>query len=76
MVPRLWSYQVELPARTILHLALGISIAALLILKLVIVRYFKHMEAKLASPLGICSTVRRQRAMESARFNPAGLACI
>lgn len=53
MVPRLWSYQVELPARTVLHLALGISIGALLILKLVIVRFFKHMEAKLASVLGV-----------------------
>ncbi len=29
MVPRLWSYQIELPARTVLHLALGISIGAL-----------------------------------------------
>ena len=53
MVPRLWSYQVELPARTVLHLALGISIGALLILKLVIVRFFKHMEARLAPALGV-----------------------
>ena len=53
MVPRLWSYQVELPARTVLHLALGISIGALLTLKLAIVRYFKHMEAKLAPLLGV-----------------------
>ena len=53
MVPRLWSYQIELPARTVLHLALGISIGALLILKLTIVRYFKHMEAKLVPALGI-----------------------
>ncbi len=53
MVPRLWTYQVELPARTVLHLALGISIGALLILKLTIVRYFKHMEAKLAPALGV-----------------------
>lgn len=53
MVPRLWSYQIELPARTVLHLALGISIGALLILKLTIVRFFKHMEAKLAPALGV-----------------------
>ena len=53
MVPRLWSYQVELPARTVLHLALGISIGALLILKLVIVRFFKHMEARLVPALGV-----------------------
>ncbi len=32
---------------TVLQLALGISIGALLILKLVIMRYFKHMEARL-----------------------------
>ncbi len=53
MVPRLWSYQVELPARTVLHLALGIMIGALLILKLAIVRYFRHMEAKLAPTIGV-----------------------
>jgi len=53
MVPRLWSYQIELPARTVLHLALGISIGALLILKIAIVRFFKHMEAKLAPTLGV-----------------------
>lgn len=52
MVPRLWSYQIELPARTVLHLALGISIGALLIVKLVVVRFFKHMEAKLVPLLG------------------------
>jgi cytochrome c553 len=52
MVPRLWSYQIELPARTVVHLALGIMIGALLFIKIVIVRYFKHMEAKLAPYLG------------------------
>lgn len=52
MVPRLWSYQIELPARTVLHLALGIMIGALLIIKVVIVRYFRHMEARLAPILG------------------------
>lgn len=59
MVPRLWSYQIELPARTVVHLALGILIGALLVIKIVTVRYFKHMEAKLAPHLGsglfICS---------------------
>jgi cytochrome c553 len=53
MVPRLWAYQIELPARTVMHLALGISIGALLITKLTVVRYFKHMEAKLVPFLGI-----------------------
>ena len=52
MVPRLWSYQIELPARTVVHLTLGILIGALLIIKVVIVRYFKHMEARLAPILG------------------------
>ena len=53
MVPRLWSYQIELPARTVLHLALGILVGVLLILKIAVVRYFKHMEAKLAPALGV-----------------------
>ena len=52
MVPRLWAYQIELPARSVVHLALGMSIAALLIIKIVIVRFFKHLEAKLVPFLG------------------------
>ena len=52
MVPRLWSYQIELPARTVMHLSLGILIGALLVIKIVIVKYFKHMEARLAPILG------------------------
>jgi len=41
-----------LPARTVMHLTLGILIGALLVIKIVIVRYFKHMEARLAPILG------------------------
>ncbi len=26
MIPRMWTYQVELPARTVIHLVLGLSI--------------------------------------------------
>lgn len=52
MVPRLWSYQIELPARTVLHLTLGIAVGALLLIKIVIVRFFKHMESTLAPILG------------------------
>ncbi len=52
MVPRLWAYQIELPPRTVMHLTLGIAIGALLITKISIVRFFKHMEAKLAPFLG------------------------
>ena len=53
MVPRLWEYQIELPARTVIHLTLGISIGALLIAKLTIVRFFKHMESSLVPLLGV-----------------------
>lgn len=52
MVPRLWSYQIELPARTVIHLTLGIAIGAILIIKIAIVRFFKHMESTLAPLLG------------------------
>lgn len=52
MVPRMWSYQIELPARTVFHLVLGYGIGALLIAKIAIVRFFKHLESTLAPPLG------------------------
>jgi len=52
MVPRLWSYQIELPARTVIHLTLGIAVGAILLIKIVIVRFFKHMESTLAPILG------------------------
>ena len=44
MIPRLWTDQVELPARTVAHLVLGIAIGAILILKISIVRFFKYLE--------------------------------
>ncbi len=52
MVPRLWSYQIELPARTVVHLTLGMGVGAILIIKIVVVRFFKHMESTLAPLLG------------------------
>ena len=52
MVPRMWTYQIELPARTVFHLVLGYSIGALLIAKIAVVRFFKHLESTLAPPLG------------------------
>lgn len=52
MVPRMWSYQIELPARTVFHLVLGYGIGALLIAKIAIVRFFKHLESTLAPALG------------------------
>jgi mono/diheme cytochrome c family protein len=44
MVPRMWEYQVELPPRTVAHLLLGFSIGMILILKISIVRFFRHLE--------------------------------
>ncbi|MGA2581877.1 MAG: cytochrome c [Tepidisphaeraceae bacterium] len=52
MVPRLWRYQVEFPARTVLHIAFGMLIGVLLIIKIAIVRYFKHLEGALVPFLG------------------------
>ncbi len=43
MIPRMWSYQVELPARTVFHLTLGLSIGIILISKVVIIRFFQHL---------------------------------
>ncbi|MCH9670395.1 MAG: hypothetical protein K0U93_03000 [Gammaproteobacteria bacterium] len=61
MVPRLWSYQIELPARTVAHLLLGMAIGAILIVKILIIRFFKHLEARLVPLLGtalfICTTL-------------------
>ena len=44
MVPRLWNYQVELPPRTVAHLMLGITIGVLLLVKISILRFFRHFE--------------------------------
>lgn len=52
MVPRMWAYQIELPARTVAHLCLGISIGALIFIKIAIVRFFKHLESTLIPALG------------------------
>lgn len=52
MVPRLWSYQIEFPARTVIHLSLGILIGGILFLKVLVVRFFKHLESRLAPIFG------------------------
>ncbi len=52
MVPRMWRYQIELPARTVAHLVLGMAIGALLFVKVIVVRFFKHLEGTLAPALG------------------------
>ena len=44
MVPRLWEYQVELPPRTVVHLILGITIGVVLLIKISILRFFRHLE--------------------------------
>lgn len=52
MVPRLWAYQVEFPARTVAHLMLGMAIGIILIVKISIVKWFKHLESTLVPFLG------------------------
>jgi mono/diheme cytochrome c family protein len=52
MVPRLWNYEIELPARTVAHLIVGLVIGITLLIKVVIVRFFKHLEGTLAPSLG------------------------
>ena len=52
MVPRLWSYEVEFPARTVAHLMLGMTIGVTLLVKVAIVRFFKHLESTLVPFLG------------------------
>jgi cytochrome c5 len=44
MVPRLWQYQVEFPARTVVHIVVGFSIGFLLLIKIMIMRFFRHFE--------------------------------
>ncbi len=44
MVPRIWEYQVEFPARTVAHIMLGFTIGVILILKISILRWFRHFE--------------------------------
>src|SRR5215210_1337332 len=44
MVPRLWQYQVEFPARTVVHIVVGFSIGFMLLVKITIIRFFRHFE--------------------------------
>ena len=52
MVPRLWRYQVEFAPRTVLHVVFGMTIGVLLIIKIAIVRFFKHLEGTLIPLIG------------------------
>ena len=49
MVPRLWEYQVELPARTVMHAVMGLLIGILLVAKIAIIRWFQHFGKSLPS---------------------------
>lgn len=44
MLPRLWEYQYELPARTVFHAVLAIAIGVLLVCKIAILLFFRHFE--------------------------------
>ena len=44
MVPRLWEYQVEFSARATVHIVLGFTIGCLLVIKISIMRFFRHFE--------------------------------
>ncbi|MEM9187903.1 MAG: DUF6529 family protein [Myxococcota bacterium] len=44
MLPRLWEYQVELPARTVLHAVCAILIGVILVTKILILRFFRYFE--------------------------------
>jgi len=61
MVPRLWNYQIEFPARTVVHFTMALVIGGLLLVKVAVVRFFKHLEAKLLPALGtallLCTVV-------------------
>lgn len=44
MLPRMWEYQYELPARTVFHAVVAIVIGVLLISKICILLFFRHFE--------------------------------
>ena len=44
MVPRLWQYQVEFPARTAIHIVVAFIVGFLLLIKISIMRFFRHFE--------------------------------
>lgn len=49
MVPRLWEYQYELPARTVMHACMGIVIGVLLVTKIAVIRWLQHFGKALPS---------------------------
>lgn len=87
MVPRLWNYQIELPPRTVAHLMLGITIGVLLLVKIAILRFFRHFEEAmpyLGTALLLCTYLLiglsvpftlRERALRTSQevFSEAGM---
>lgn len=60
MMPRLWTYEGELAARTVLHVALACLIGVLLILKIAIIRWARHLGNALpwlGSAVLVCAVV-------------------
>ncbi len=60
MLPRLWTYQVEFPARTVAHIILGFLIGCLLSIKLFILRFARHFEEwmpNIGTSLLICTVL-------------------
>jgi cytochrome c5 len=47
MFPRLWEYQYELPARSVIHAVIAIVLGVLLITKIIILLFFRHFEEAL-----------------------------
>lgn len=86
MVPRLWEYQVELPARTVVHAVAAIVLGILLFTKLIILWFFRHFEESMPT-LGfgilLCTLILgtlslpfavRAQGIGVAVFEPANLA--
>jgi mono/diheme cytochrome c family protein len=44
MVPRLWEYQIEFPARTAIHIVVAFMLGFVLLIKVAIMRFFRHFE--------------------------------
>ncbi len=60
MVPRLWGYAIELPARTVVHAVAAIVIGVILITKIAILRWFRHFEEAMPAlglALLVCTVV-------------------
>ena len=60
MFPRLWEYQYELPARTVIHATVAITLGVILVTKVAILLFFRHFEEampKFGFGLLLCSVL-------------------